>query len=69
MNGLERGGFARTRRSHQYDKPVVKLGSLSDSSYDSIGEWFRNQRFLPEPGSLVRLSSSQWSMATFRKRQ
>jgi hypothetical protein len=42
MDTLECGGLARTGRGHQHDKPVVQLGSLSDSLYDSIGEWFRH---------------------------
>jgi len=42
MHILERGGFARTGRGHQHDETVVQLGSLVDSSYDSIGEWFRH---------------------------
>jgi len=42
MNILERGSLARTGRGYQHDKPVVQLGSLSNSSYDSVGEWFRH---------------------------
>jgi len=30
MNILERGGLARTGRSHQHDKAVVQLGRLFD---------------------------------------
>jgi hypothetical protein len=42
MNILQCGGFARTGRGHQHDKPVVQLGSLANSLYDSIGEWLRH---------------------------
>jgi hypothetical protein len=42
MNILQRSGLARTGWSHQHHKPVVQLGSLADSSYDSVGEWLRH---------------------------
>jgi hypothetical protein len=42
MNILECRGLSRTSRGYQYDKAVVKLGSLANSLRDLIGEWFRH---------------------------
>jgi hypothetical protein len=42
MNILQRGGLARTGRANQHDKAVVQPGSLVNSSYNSIGEWFHH---------------------------
>jgi len=42
MNVLQHGGLARTGRGDQHDEAMVQLGSLADSLYDSIGEWFRH---------------------------
>jgi hypothetical protein len=52
MNILEGGGLARTGRGNQYDKAVVERGRLSNSFYDSVGEWFRHERSPFAPGSL-----------------
>ena len=38
MNILKRGGLAYTGWGYQHDKAMVQLGSLANSSYDTIGE-------------------------------
>jgi hypothetical protein len=46
MNILERDGLARTGQGHHQDETVVQLGCLANSSYDSVGEWFRHHTWL-----------------------